>query len=392
MLHMGMVAAGTLPSKLDAEKSESYWHNNPEARAQTAKQAREKSLSGIRLYQLHPYMRPVMDEPVWQDGEATIRFYAARKNKKYLGRIFIVPSMINDTAILDIMPEPDGRSFVRWLAGEGYDVFVFDWGNLKKDPELKTLDKAVGVKLARAVKWLTNKSSAKLHGIGYCMGGLLLLGLYARSPQAFQTLSLIATPWDFHAGRAGMDHVVRQWSQQGIAGLRPQDYVAADWIQAMFAGMDPSMIVRKFSAFAAMHQKTQDAKLFVAVEDWLSSGVDMPQPIARACFEDWYINNLTMKKKWKVSGRIVDPSKMDVRSLVIAPKRDKLVNPASAEKLAHILTKADLLQPDCGHISMMVSENAEKLVWKPLLKWLKRADSNVAPQQRKKRPRSRRKA
>ena len=48
--------------------------------------------------------------------------------------------------------------------------------------------------------------------------------------------------------------------------------------------------------------------------------------------------------------------------------RDRIVPPESARVLADQLPNVTLLEPDCGHISMMVGSKAEKEIWKPLKK------------------------
>lgn len=341
---------------------------------QTAVASMEKVVEGIRQYQLHPYVRgPISSSVVWSDGEARLVWHAARTKTRIVkpkANILVIPSMINGPEILDILPED--RSLLRWLARQGFNVFLLEWGNLRADPELANFDSAIGQKLQKLLTWMDAEfSDLPTFGLGYCMGGLLLAATEILNSDFFAGLVFIATPWDFKAGAEGaVAQAIGSWAEEGLTRVAHLDYMPNEWLQMIFAGVDPAQVARKFSAFADMKQNSLEAKLFVAVEDWVNSGPDLPAGIVRQAVCDWYLDNKVVQGQWMVMNKKINAKKIKKPSLVIVPARDKIVPPLSALSLAHKIPNADMLEADCGHISMMVGARAEKEVWKPMKGWI----------------------
>ena len=337
-----------------------------------ARASMEKVVEGLRRYQLHPYMRkPQRESIIWSDGEARIIWFAStvKQKKKTRPAIFMIPSMINGPEILDILP--DGRSLVRWLVKHGFDVFLFEWGHMQDDPELSTIESAVGVKLSRAVAWLKSEIDTPLFGMGYCMGGLFLAASEILNLTAFDGLIFIATPWDFKAGAKGcFAEAITAWAPDGLRRVGHLDYLPNEWLQMIFAGVDPAQVARKFSALADMKEGSADEMIFVAVEDWVNGGDNLPSGVVQQAVKNWYLDNKVVSGQWTIKRKKIDARKIKKPCLVIIPAKDKIVPPASARPLAKQIKNADILIPECGHISMMVGNRAEKEVWKPMRDWV----------------------
>lgn len=368
------LASGALaqPSLLKGKNfTDEFWQKQD---GRDARASMEKVVEGLRRYQLHPYQRPPQRASIiWTDGEARILWFAASpKNKKAAKvkkSIFIIPSMINGAEILDILPED--RSLIRWLSLQGFDVFMVEWGNLREDPELANMDSALGVKLSKAVNWLKSEIDTPLFGLGYCMGGLYLAATEILNPKIFDGLIFIATPWDFKAGAKGsFAEAIAGWAPEGLGRVRHLDYMPNEWLQMIFSGVDPVQVARKFSAFADMKPNSVEEKLFVAVEDWVNGGGDLPSGIVQQAVQNWYLDNKVVSGKWTVNSHKIDARKIKKPSLVIVPAKDKIVPPESAEPLSRQIPDAYILSPPCGHISMMVGSVAEKQVWEPMKDWI----------------------
>lgn len=331
-------------------------------------------VEGLKKYQLHPYERkPLSRSVMWSDGQARFVWYAAqlKKNqKKAKAGIVIIPSLINSADILDILPEE--RSFIRWLTGQGLDVFLLEWNDLREDPELETLDGLLGMKLPRMLTRLkADYTDSPLFGLGYCMGGLFLAASEVLCPTVFKGLVFVATPWDFTASaRGNFAESIIGWAKEGLSRVVHLDFMPAEWLQMIFAGVDPSIVARKFTAFADMKQDSLDARLFVAVEDWVNGGGDLPAGIVQQTVRDWYLANKPVHGKWLIGDIKIDAKKIEKPSLSIIPAKDKIVPPESAMALAVKIPDADILTPDCGHISMMVSSRAQEEVWEPMICWI----------------------
>ncbi len=314
-------------------------------------------MAGIRKYQLHPYTRTLSDLPaVWRAGEMRL-LHAGGAGRPLL----LVPSMINGSSILDLI---EGRSLARWLAGRGHDVYLLDWGRSTADEGQADIDTLLRERLVPALRHLAG--DGPVDALGYCMGGTLLAAAAPLAGDALHKLVFLATPWDFHAGDRKLQAMVQYWSAAGLALTAQQGVLPADWVQTVFASVDPHMALRKFTDFAAMEDADPRAALFVAVEDWLNDAADLPRAIAQTCIQDWYLDNLPQRGRWRDLSRAALPHK----SLVVAAKRDRLVPPESSRALFSLLPDAAWQSPDAGHIGLIAGENAPEDIWTPLERWL----------------------
>ncbi len=317
----------------------------------------ERMLNGIRKYQNHPWHRHQEPLPVvWQKETSTLFYCQAGEGEKK-GRLLLVPSMINGPEILDLLPE---RSFVRWMAGHGYDVYLLDWGAPVDDPGLQTLD-GVTCRIRDAVRFM----GGPVNALGYCMGGTLLLGAASQEPDLFGGIALLSSPWDFRAGDPRMVAQVMTGAPTALQLLEKNSGLPVDWIQNVFARVNPRLAMDKFSNFLEMAEGSFDEKIFIAVEDWLNSGQDLSSGVARACIMDWYGHNRLCKGEW------VHPEVLNGHPvLIVAAAKDILVPPESASAVAQQISSAVVISPPCGHISLMAGRKAPEIVWKPVLDWL----------------------
>jgi polyhydroxyalkanoate synthase len=337
-----------------------------EARGQDGKALVAEMLRGIKAYQDHPYHRPPNKMPVvWRAGTARLYHCAARRP---VAAAVIVPSMINRAHILDLLPD---KSFTRWLAAQGIDVYLLDWGDPAADETAATMDDMIAHRLLPAIDAAAEQAGRKLplYGIGYCMGGTLLAAAAVRTDK-FAGVTFLASPWDFHAGDRVLQNHIVAGTPAALQMMASRATLPVDWIQSVFAAVNDERTVHKFANFAAMDPRSREAELFVAVEDWLNDGLDLPAGLARVCINEWYGENKPGRGAWVVDGATVDPAAIKTRALVVAPSRDRLVPAESALALARSLPDATVLNPDIGHIGMMTGRGAEG-VWGRVAAWVK---------------------
>jgi poly(3-hydroxyalkanoate) synthetase len=203
------------------------------------------------------------------------------------------------------------------------------------------------------------------------MGGLLALGLALRRQADLAGLVLLATPWDFHAENAPHSRMAAASLPLLSPLLEVAGELPVDLLQTLFAGLDPHLVVRKFLAFGRLDPTSRKAADFVALEDWLNDGVPLAAPVARECLGRWYGENATARGQWRLAGQAVDPAQLDLPTLCVIPAQDRIVPPASATALADAIPGAERLTPAAGHIGMVVSAQAERTVWQPLLTWIR---------------------
>ncbi|WP_319633516.1 alpha/beta fold hydrolase [Pelagibius marinus] len=332
--------------------------------------------AGLEAYRHHPYHRDLPDPPVlWQEGSCRLLDYGALPELEGAAAeaggpsVLVVPSLINRAYVLDLTAE---RSFLRWLARQGLRPLLMDWGRPGAEERGFTLTDYIAGRLERALDALRAEEKGRAPLVmGYCMGGLLALGLALRRQHDLAGLVLLATPWDFHAENAPHSRMAAATLPLAAPLLELSGEMPVDLLQALFASLDPHLVVRKFLAFGRLDPDSPKARDFVALEDWLNDGVPLAAPVARECLGQWYGENATAAGRWRLAGSVVDPGRLSLPTLCVVPAQDRIVPPASAMALAEAIPGAECLCPEAGHIGMVVGARAEKAVWQPLLTWIK---------------------
>lgn len=323
-------------------------------------------LEGVDRYRGHPYRRA--DAPhrlAWSAGSARLLDYGPAAGAA--AAAFFVPSLVNRHYILDLMP---GRSLMAALAVRGVRGFLLDWG--APGPAERDFDLAdyLDRRLLPAFDAARAAAGAPLAAVGYCMGGMLALALALRRAEDVSGLGLLATPWDFHAERPAQARVLADLHEAWRPGLDAAGGLPVDLLQAIFLGLDPLLGWKKFRAFAAMAPESDEARAFVALEDWLNDGVMLTRKVAAACFVDWYGENLPGTGAWRLADLAVVPGAWKKPVLAIVPEADRIVPPGSALALAAGFAACSLRRTAAGHIGMVSGRRAPADLWAPLGDWL----------------------
>ncbi len=333
-------------------------------------QAMQSMLLGIRAYQMQEWRaeRRALRQ-IWQAGEVTLSVNAAIWGAAERPAVLLIPSMINRSYILDLMP---GRSMMECFESLGLRPVLLDWGCSVDDAGQANLEAVILQRLVPAIEYLAEQTARPVHVLGYCMGGTLLAAAASRLQHKIARTIFLAAPWDFHAGTQTLLSRVKFWVPSVAALMRGKTCLPMEWVQMVFASLNPVQSVQKFTKFAAMDPESEEAKTFIAVEDWLNDGVDLPVELGTEVIEDWFVRNIPMHGQWMLRGQAVKASEISCPVLVVTSGRDKLVEEASALALASAIPGAQILQPLCGHIGMIAGQNAVQDVWLPMAEWILR--------------------
>ena len=136
-------------------------------------------------------------------------------------------------------------------------------------------------------------------------------------------MALLATPWDFHAERARQARMLAAIAEYFAFLSDAHGSVPVDVIQGLFFTLAPFTAERKFTRFSALDPEGEEARAFVAVEDWLNDGVPLAPRVARDCARSWYGDNEPGRGLWRVGGERVDPELLHRPALVVVPRRDR---------------------------------------------------------------------
>lgn len=319
-------------------------------------------IAGISAYRQAEYTRTLQDpQTIWSEGESRLLDYGGS------GRaVLFVPSLINRAYILDLMQD---ASMLRWLAGQGLHPYLLDWGWPGDVERHFTLTDYIAGRLERALAALPTPVILA----GYCMGGLLALAAALRAQTMRKTVSalaLLATPWDFHADRPQDARRMADLVPFMEGALQFSNTLPIDVLNTFFAMIDPSGVGDKYRNFALQDKQSPQAQRFIAIEDWLADGVPLVAPVAREALLGWYGANTPAQGQWRVAGLPVDPKQLDIPCFCAIPARDKLVPNASAKALADKLSNVMVLEPQAGHIGMVVGRHARSSLWHPFKEWV----------------------
>lgn len=322
-------------------------------------------LRGMQRYQDHDFRRPDPGyQTFWQKGQVRLLRHTGQAEGR---AIVLIPSMINRSAILDLLPS---SSFMRFLAQHGYAPILLDWGQPTEDPGQGNIEQIVRARLLPALEVVVQQTGAPVDVLGYCMGGLLMAAGLSLRPEIVRKAVFLASPWDFHAGDRRMLSAVAAGTPAAMQIMAAKGTLPMAWIQSVFAAVNADRTAEKFAGFANMAQDSDEARLFVAVEDWLNDGVDLPAGLAKAAINEWYGENRPASGLWTIDGRVIDLSVWTGPALIVASRRDRLVPAESSLAMKKHLPNADLMQPDCGHIGMMTGRHAQSGLWGLVASWL----------------------
>ena len=327
-------------------------------------------LAGLEAYRRHPYRRADEAAPVlWREGATRLLDYGECEDGAV---VLFIPSLINRFYILDLLPE---RSFLRHLGRRGLRPLVVDWGAPGEPERGFDLTDYIASRLIRAFDAASGLVERPIGVAGYCMGGLFAVALALRRPERIGALALLATPWDFHADRTPAAHFLGLVADSLPLFCNDAGTVPVDVIQSLFFVLDPLSAERKFTRFGACDPNGDEARAFVALEDWVNDGVPLAAGVARDCARSWYGANEPRRGRWQVGGRTVDPTQLRAPALVVVPSRDRIVPPSSAEPLAAALAMglggATVLRPPFGHVGMMSAARAPDTLWTEIADWLR---------------------
>ena len=321
----------------------------------------ERFLAGVECYRRHPYRRSLVEPPtVWREGETRLLDYGPPDGVP----VVVIPSLVNRAYILDIDEE---RSFLRYLSSRGLRCLLVDWGIPGEVERGFDLTDYIAGRLDQAFEAAVALAGDRRIGlIGYCMGGLFALALASRHQRDISGLELIATPWDFHAGATVPPAMVSALSGLIETSFAPLGEVPTDVLQALFVMNDPQLAIRKFSRFGELDPGSDEARRFVATEDWANDGVPLALPVARDCLTRWYGRNEPATGHWRVAGRLVDPGRIERPVVMVIPSLDKVVPAASSRPLEAQLPHVRVIEQATGHIGLVAAARSRRPVWDPI--------------------------
>jgi polyhydroxyalkanoate synthase len=300
--------------------------------------------------------------------------------------VLLIPSLINRHYVLDLMP---GKSFVEHLVGQGFDVFMIDWGTPGDEDRFVTFDEIVDGYIGRALRVSARLAGSKnAHVLGYCMGGLMAAIHAAAHPERFASLVAVATPVRFDD-----DGMLSRWSRTPTLDLRAlteNGNVPWQLMQGAFQLLRPTLNLAK--AVGVLDRAWDDEFLdgFLALETWGSDNVSFPGEAYRRYIQELYREDRLIQGTFALSGHAARLDAITCPTLAITFEHDNIVPWQSAKALVDSVSATDKewLHLPGGHVGAMVSRAASKGLCPKISGYFAARDVEQKPAKRRSQPRA----
>jgi polyhydroxyalkanoate synthase len=267
---------------------------------------------------------------------------------------------------------------VEFLLGEGYDVFILDWGVWGPEDRNATITDLVVRYLPRAIRHASEAADEKVTLLGYCIGGVLATCFAALHPDApIRNLVLFTTPIDFaDAGQFGV------WTAKGsfpIDRIRETlDVVPGELIDVGAKMLNPigSTIGTYLQLYERLDDPGFDPRGWQAMYRWVNESTPFPAAAYHQWITEFYQENRLSRGTLLMDGRPVRLAMITLPFLNVAARADTIAPRATTSlTLSKVGShdKSEILL-EGGHVGIVVGRSARTELWPQVSDWLGRHD------------------
>lgn len=282
--------------------------------------------------------------------------YSPTTSDVYADPILIVPAWIMKYYILDLSPT---NSMVKYLVDKGHTVFMISWKNPTSEDRNLTLADYVKVGVMSAIDTINQIiPQQKIHTVGYCIGGTLLMIAAARmakkSDDRLKTMTLFAAQADFKdAGELLLfidDNEISylediMWEKGYLDGSQ----MAGAFSMLRSIDLIWSRVVHDY----LLGQRQSISDLMA----WDYDTTRMPYKMHTEYLRDLFLNNDLVEGRYKIDDEIMALSDIKVPAFVVSTLKDHVAPWKSVYKL-HFFTDIEItfVLTNAGHNTGIVDE------------------------------------
>jgi polyhydroxyalkanoate synthase subunit PhaC len=321
---------------------------------------------------------PIAQSPktqVWALNKARLYRYDSTPEARHRHRVplLLVFAIMNRPYILDLRP---GNSFVEFMMGRGYDVYLLDWGSPGIEDKNMKLDDYALEYLPRAIRKVKQISGcSEFSMLGWCIGALLTTIYAAMHPDdGLRNLLLLTAPLDF-TNRDGLTFA--KWTDER--------YFDLEKVLAAYGNMPGEMIdygarsLKPVENWVGNYCKLWDnlddprvVTAWQAMHTWVTDNIPMAGAAYRQLITDFYRNNLLIQNRLRMRNETVDLSRIRANLLTVIAEGDHITPPCQSEAIMHKVSSEDkqLYRIPGGHIGIMAGSAAHRTTWPHIETWL----------------------
>src|SRR5215472_16973217 len=336
----------------------------------------EESVRTLQKVLTTPY--PIAQTPkevVWSLNKARLYHYipVVPPEKRHPIPLVLVFAIMNRATILDLRP---GNSFVEYMVGKGYEVYLLDWGVPGLEDKSLTFDDYVLEYLPRAVRKLKAVSGAEeFNLLGWCIGALISTMYAALRPEdGLRSLILLTAPLDFSDKQCG-----------GFIRWVNDEHFDVEKLLAVYGNMPGELldygakalkpVDNYISNYLRLWENLRDPRVvesWHAMNTWVTDLIPIAGGAYRQLVVDLYRHNRLMDGTLRLRGEMVDLGRIRASVLNVVAAEDHIVPPQQTAGVMDKLGAADkeLLKIPGGHIGMMAGSPAIKRTWPLIEAWL----------------------
>jgi len=312
-------------------------------------------------------------ELVWSRESARLWRYPSDE-RRHPTPILIVHSLVSRSYILDLLP---GKSMVRFLLGEGFDVFLLDWeAPTAADAEnsLETYSGDGGLVPGAIAATCEEAGVDEVTLMGYCYGGVLaLLSTAALADLPVRNLITLTTPCDFREmgfmsdmfaeGRLEADDVI---DGTGLVPARTMD--------TGFQALKPTdRVVQQVNLWENLWNDRW-VENFLAMNQWTRDHVPFPGVTFRQTVDLLIRQNALAGGSVPFAGGEAQLGDIRCPYLNVFCEKDTIVAPASSTPLVGLVGSrdGDELRLESGHVGLVAGSHAAEVALPAITDWVRR--------------------
>jgi polyhydroxyalkanoate synthase len=252
--------------------------------------------------------------------------------------VLIVPAWIMKYYILDLSPH---NSLVRYLVDKGHTVFMISWKNPNEPDRNLGMDDYYNLGIRDALQAVGGiVPSAKIHAVGYCIGGTLLsiaaAHLARQGDERLASVTLLAAQTDFSEPGELSLFISPSQLQMLEAVMHKAGVLSSDKMGASFMLLRSRDLLWKPMINTYIKGEREKPNDLMA---WNSDGTRMPCRMHSEYLKQLYLQNDLAAGRFRVNGELISLADITLPMFVLGTEADHVAPWKSVYK-ARALTRS----------------------------------------------------